>query len=102
MDRWIEDGTGEAIPGRYTVNDDGYIVEPHPIIRGGKQPLPWGALALPWLTLQLILIAVGSVLVALWEAGRVFIMVGAGVLLAARWIWKSRQAVIGYPKGRRK
>jgi hypothetical protein len=54
--------------------------------------------ALPWTTLTMLLTAVCSVLVAVWEAGRLVIMVGAGVLLLARWIWQSRAAVVGYSR----
>jgi hypothetical protein len=100
MDRWIEDDSGPVIPGRYNVNDDGYIVEPRPIVRSyDTDPMAKiGRLALPWTTLTMLLTAVGSVLVALWDAGRVVIMVGAGVLLLARWIWQSRAAVVGYSR----
>jgi hypothetical protein len=57
-----------------------------------------GRLALPWTTLTMLLTAGGAVVVALWEKGRLVIMVGAGVLLLARWIWQSRQAVVGYSR----
>ena len=52
--------------------------------------------ALPVMTIQLLLPAIGAVAVAVWETGRLWIMVAAGVLLLARWIWKSRAAVVDY------
>jgi hypothetical protein len=82
MNRWIEDDIEYIDPANHGDGSERY--------------------ALPWTTLTMLLTAVGAVLVALWDAGRLAIMVGAGVLLLARWIWQSRAAVVGYSKGRRK
>jgi hypothetical protein len=53
--------------------------------------------AWPWATLTMLLTAVGAVLVVVWEAGRVWIVAGAGVLLVGRWLWR---AVSGYSRGK--
>lgn len=97
MDRWIEDESGPVIPGRYSVNGDGYIVEldePRPIIRGGMGCMGGIALLAFGVPIGLLL---GSVIMLVVIFAPWLIPVAIAVYLGWRW----RGVVTSYPRGRK-